>query len=118
MSGKIDAAVTDGVFIDYYAIHTPKTFRVLNDHVPERGFAVGVDPANKELLTQINKALSDMEADGTAQAIYKKWFSEKKWINAMVPDAWSKNHRMMHAGFEWVVVDSGYLKIENNFLFF
>ena len=78
MSGKIDAAVTDGVFIDYYAIHTPKTFRVLNDHVPERGFAVGVDPANKELLTQINKALSDMEADGTAQAIYKKWFSEKK----------------------------------------
>ena len=78
MSGKIDAAVTDGVFIDYYAIHTPKTFRVLNDHVPERGFAVGVDPANKELLTQINKALSDMEADGTAQAIYKKWFFREK----------------------------------------
>ena len=77
LQAKIDAAVTDGVFIDYYAIHTPKTFRVLNDHVPERGFAVGVDPANKELLTQINKALSDMEADGTAQAIYKQWFSEK-----------------------------------------
>ena len=65
MNGKIDAAITDNVFIDYYAIHTPKTFRVLNDHVPEKGFAVGVDPANKQLLTQINKALSDMEADGT-----------------------------------------------------
>ena len=78
MNGKIDAAITDNVFIDYYAIHTPKTFRVLNDHVPEKGFGVGVDPANKQLLMQINKALSDMEADGTAQAIYKKWFSEKK----------------------------------------
>lgn len=74
LSGKIDAAITDGVFIDYYALNTPGKFRVLADNVPEKGFAVGVDPANKDLLAKINKALVDMEADGTSQAIYKRWF--------------------------------------------
>ncbi|MDO4795051.1 MAG: transporter substrate-binding domain-containing protein [Brachymonas sp.] len=77
MNGQIDAAITDGVFIDYYALHTPGKFRVLSDSVPEKGFAVGMDPANKELLTQINKALMEMEADGTAKAIYRQWFAEK-----------------------------------------
>lgn len=77
MNGQIDAAITDGVFIDYYALHTPGKFRVLADNVPEKGFAVGVDPANKELLSKINKALVDMEADGTAKAIYRQWFAEK-----------------------------------------
>lgn len=77
MNGQIDAAITDGVFIDYYALHTPGKFRVLADNVPEKGFAVGVDPANKELLSKINKALMDMEADGTAKAIYQQWFSAK-----------------------------------------
>lgn len=75
MNGQIDAAITDGVFIDYYALHTPGKFRVLADKVPEKGFAVGVDPANKELLGKLNKALVDMEADGTAKAIYQQWFA-------------------------------------------
>lgn len=77
MNRQIDAAITDGVFIDYYALHTPGKFRILADNVPEKGFAVGVDPANKELLNKINKALLDMEADGTSKAIYRQWFAEK-----------------------------------------
>lgn len=77
MNGQIDAAITDGVFIDYYALNTPGKFRILADNVPEKGFAVGVDPANKELLSKLNKALADMEADGTAKAIYQQWFSAK-----------------------------------------
>lgn len=76
LSGKIDAAITDGVFIDYYAINTPGKLRVLADNVPEKGFAVGVRPADTELLAKINKALTEMETDGTAQAIYRRWFGE------------------------------------------
>lgn len=77
LSGKIDAAVTDGVFIDYYALNTPGKLRVLDDNVPERGFAVGMRPSDGELLAKINKALAEMEADGTAKAIYKHWFSDE-----------------------------------------
>lgn len=77
MNGQIDAAITDCVFVDYYALHTPGKFRVLADNVPEKGFAVGVDPANKELLGKINKVLLDMEADGTSKAIYRQWFASK-----------------------------------------
>lgn len=76
LNGQIDAAVTDGVFIDYYVLGLPGKFRVLQDHVSEKGFAVGVRHGEKELLDKINRALTSMETDGTAAAIYKRWFGE------------------------------------------
>ena len=74
LSGQVDAAVTDGVVARYYAVNSPGKFRVLKDSLQEEDFAVAVRPADAELLEKINKALSDMQADGTAEAIQQRWF--------------------------------------------
>ena len=78
LSGKADAAVTDGVVVNYYAKNSPGKFRVLNDSLQEEEFGVGMRPADTELLAKINKALAEMQADGTAQTIYQRWFGESK----------------------------------------
>lgn len=35
--------------------------------------AIGVKKGNTELMAKINKALTDMKADGTLDALLKKW---------------------------------------------
>lgn len=49
--------------------------RVDDYYVPmEKGpIAIGVKKGNTELMAKINKALSDMKADGTLDALLKKW---------------------------------------------
>lgn len=74
LAGKADAAVTDGVVARYYSVNSPGKFRVLKDSLQEEELAVAVRPADTELLEKINKALADMEADGSAQAIQQRWF--------------------------------------------
>ena len=74
LSRQVDAAVTDDVVARYYAVNSPGKFRVLKDSLQEEDFAVAVRPADAELLEKINKALSDMQADGTAEAIQQRWF--------------------------------------------
>ena len=74
LSGQFDAAVTDGVVANYYALNSPGRFRVLKDSLQEENFAVAVRPSDMRLLEKINKALAEMQADGTAQVIYQRWF--------------------------------------------
>lgn len=52
----------DGIYITDY----PNTQSYM-------GMAVNKD--NKELLDQVNKALEEMKADGTLEALYQKWFN-------------------------------------------
>lgn len=75
LHGQADAAVTDSIFIDYFAASNPGKFRVLSDSLQEEEFGVAVRPEDTELLEKINKALDDMRADGTQQAIHKRWFN-------------------------------------------
>ena len=78
LNGQADAAVTDSVVMNYYAKNSPGKFRVLNDSLQEEEFGVGMRPADTELLAKINKALAEMQADGTAQTIHQRWFGESK----------------------------------------
>lgn len=73
LAGQADAAVTDSVVANYYSVNSPGKFRVLKDSLQEEEFGVAVRPADTELLEKINKALTDMQADGTAQAIQQRW---------------------------------------------
>lgn len=74
LSGKADAAVTDSMVAHYYSLNSPGKFRVLKDSLQEEDIAVAVRPGDAELLDKINKALADMQADGSAQAIQQRWF--------------------------------------------
>ena len=78
LAGKADAAVNDSVVMEYYAANSPGKFRILKDSLQEEEFGVGMRPADTELLAKINKALAEMQADGTAQTIYQRWFGESK----------------------------------------
>lgn len=78
LAGKADAAVNDSVVMEYYAANSPGKFRILKDSLQEEEFAVAVRPTDTELLEKINKALADMQADGTAQTIHQRWFGESK----------------------------------------
>lgn len=73
LAGQADAAVTDSVVANYYSVNSPGKFRVLKDSLQEEEFGVAVRPGDTELLEKINKALTDMQADGTAQAIQQRW---------------------------------------------
>ena len=76
LAGQADAAVTDSVIIDYYAANSPGKFRVLQDNLQEEEFGVAVRPTDTGLLEKINQSLASMQADGTSQAIYRRWFGE------------------------------------------
>lgn len=74
LSGQADAAINDSLAMEYYSSSSPGKFRILKDSLQEEEFGVAVRPSDTELLAKINKALADMQADGTAQAIYQRWF--------------------------------------------
>ena len=78
LAGKADAAVHDSVVMEYYAANSPGKFRILKDSLQDEALAVAVRPTDTELLEKINKALADMQADGTAQTIHQRWFGESK----------------------------------------
>lgn len=75
LNGKADAAVTDSMMLDYFAASSNGKFRVLKDSLQEEELGVAERPSDTELLAKINKALADMQVDGTAQAIYQRWFN-------------------------------------------
>ena len=78
LNGKADAAVTDSMMLDYFAASSNGKFRVLKDSLQEEELGVAVHPSDTKLLAKINKALADMQADGTAQAIYQHWFNSSQ----------------------------------------
>ena len=78
LSGQADAAINDSLAMEYYSSSSPGKFRILKDSLQEEEFGVAVRPSDTELLEKINKALADMQADGTAQAIYQRWFGSSQ----------------------------------------
>ncbi|PLS05829.1 amino acid ABC transporter substrate-binding protein [Neobacillus cucumis] len=77
-SGRLDAVVIDEVVIKYYMTKEKDTFKILDESLAPEEYGVGVKKGNEELLKKLQKALDDMNADGTAAKISTKWFGEDK----------------------------------------
>lgn len=77
-SGRLDAVVIDEVVINYYMTKEKGTFKILDESLAPEEYGVGVKKGNEELLKNLQKALDDMNADGTASSISTKWFGENK----------------------------------------
>lgn len=77
-SGRLDAVVIDEVVINYYMTKEKDTFKVLNESLSPEEYGVGVKKGNEALLKKLQKALDEMNEDGTATEISKKWFGENK----------------------------------------
>jgi polar amino acid transport system substrate-binding protein len=77
-SGRLDAVVIDEVVINYYMSKEEDTFKVLEESLAPEEYGIGVKKGNEELLEKLQKALDEMNEDGTAAEISKNWFGEDK----------------------------------------
>jgi polar amino acid transport system substrate-binding protein len=77
-SGRLDAVVIDEVVIKYYMAQEEKTFKVLEESLSPEEYGIGVKKGNEELLEKLQKALDEMNEDGTAASISETWFGEDK----------------------------------------
>ena len=77
-NGRVDAVVIDEVVIDYYMTKEPDTYKILEESLAPEEYAVGVKKGNEALLKDVQKALDELNADGTAANISEKWFGEDK----------------------------------------
>ena len=75
---RIDALLIDRVYANYYL----ETEGILDQYeifpagFESESFAVGVRPADKNLLANLNKAFVELYQEGKFQEISKKWFGE------------------------------------------
>jgi polar amino acid transport system substrate-binding protein len=75
-NGGIDAVVVDEVVGRYYISKKPGEYKVLDENLGGEEYGVGVRKADKVFLENLDKALTDMKADGTADKIAEKWFGK------------------------------------------
>jgi polar amino acid transport system substrate-binding protein len=77
-SGRLDAVVIDEIVINYYMTKEKETFKVLDESLAPEEYGIGVKKGNEELLEKLQKALDELNENGTAAKISKKWFGEDK----------------------------------------
>ena len=74
--GRADAAVT-GLPAAYQYARTRGDLEVLPEQLTTEAYGMAVRKDTPELTAALNKALAQIKADGTYDAIVKKWFSNK-----------------------------------------
>lgn len=77
-TGRLDAVVIDEVVARYYMSIEPDAYKLLDESLAPEQYGVGVKKGNDELLAELQKALDELNANGTAAEISTKWFGENK----------------------------------------
>lgn len=75
---RLDAVVIDEVVARYYMSKEQGTFKLLDESLAPEEYGIGVKKGNEKLLDKLQKALDQLNEDGTAATISKKWFGEDK----------------------------------------
>jgi len=76
-SNRADATVNDSLsFLDYKKQKPDTSLKVAAEYSKGDENGIMLRQGNKELLDAINKALTDIKADGTYLKISEKWFGE------------------------------------------
>ena len=74
---RVEAVVADAVLARYYiAERGEEKYKIVDGDFGDEEYGVGLRKSDKTLLEKLNKALDEMKADGTAEAISVKWFGE------------------------------------------
>jgi len=56
----------------------PNTYKLLGESLAPEQYGIGLKKGNEALLKELQKALDEMNSDGTAEKISMKWFGENK----------------------------------------
>jgi len=65
---RLDAVVIDEVVARYYMSKEPNTFKLLDEALAPEQYGIGIKKGNEALLEELQKALDEMNSDGTAAA--------------------------------------------------
>ncbi|MBQ6972165.1 MAG: transporter substrate-binding domain-containing protein [Synergistaceae bacterium] len=71
--GKIQGAIMDEAPATQFVKNDPDTLTILPEALTVEQYAIGFKQGNKELLDAVNKALAEIKADGSLQAIMLKY---------------------------------------------
>jgi len=74
--GGVDAAMGDNGVIAYRVAQNPELKTLDDKSFPEEGFGIVVKKGDKALLDKLTAGLAAIRADGSYEAIYKKWFAK------------------------------------------
>ncbi|MEK3716509.1 MULTISPECIES: amino acid ABC transporter substrate-binding protein [unclassified Paenibacillus] len=80
-SGRVDGVVIDEVVARYYIAKEPDTYKLMEESLAPEQYGIGIKKGNDELLKELQKALDELNSDGTAAEISTKWFGENKVLN-------------------------------------
>ncbi|MEO1541741.1 MAG: transporter substrate-binding domain-containing protein [Pseudomonadota bacterium] len=75
--GDVDLVLTDGTAGEGYVRANPDTFKLTGDALGTEDFGF-IFPKGSDLVEPINAAIEQMKADGTIDALNKKWFLDYK----------------------------------------
>ncbi len=76
-NGEADAVLADKSYLDPIVAESGGTLVFAGDPVPiGGGVGMGIRESDTELKAKFNEAISSMKADGTLNALIKKWFGE------------------------------------------
>ncbi len=71
--GKIQGAIMDEAPAIQFYRNDPEILKILPDAMTTEQYAIGFKKGNSELLAQVNKALSEIKADGSLEKIMLKY---------------------------------------------
>ncbi|WP_238650388.1 amino acid ABC transporter substrate-binding protein [Paenibacillus piscarius] len=80
-SGRVDGVVIDEVVARYYIAKEPDTYKLMEESLAPEQYGIGIKKGNEALLNELQKALDELNSDGTAADISTKWFGENKVLN-------------------------------------
>jgi glutamate transport system substrate-binding protein len=77
LKGKsIDAISTDATILAGFAVREGSSFKVVNAPFTDEKYGVGLKKGDTKGCEAVNKAITDMYKDGTAQQLWNKWFGK------------------------------------------
>ncbi|RUS59888.1 basic amino acid ABC transporter substrate-binding protein [Pseudorhodobacter sp. E13] len=76
-NGDVDLVLTDGTAGNGYVAASEGALKIVGDKLGAEDFGF-IFPKGSELVAPINAALAEMAADGTLEALNKKWFLDFK----------------------------------------
>ncbi len=75
---KIDLIMFDLIGASYWVNTNPNYFKLIGEATPfDMGYGIVANINQQQLIARINKALNDMQNDGTYLAIYSRYFNDK-----------------------------------------
>ena len=76
-AGDVDLVLTDSVAAKGYVDASAGTLKVIGEPLGTEDFGF-IFPKGSELVAPVNAAIADLKADGTLDALNKKWFLDYK----------------------------------------